>query len=50
MSMKLMMEKSSHLKYNITFKIDSVGIKENSNTEYLGNFDKATSSLKFKSF
>ncbi|MCI3938567.1 hypothetical protein MQX03_15315 [Chryseobacterium aahli] len=48
MSLKLITETTADLKYNISLKQDSVFIKENNNTEYLGNFDKNTSSLKIK--
>lgn len=48
MSLKLITETTADLKYNISLKQDSVFIKENNNTEYLGNFDKNTSSLKVR--
>ncbi|MCY0970758.1 MULTISPECIES: hypothetical protein [Chryseobacterium] len=48
MTVKLVADNASDLKYNISIKQDSVFIKENSNTEYFGNFDKSTSSLKLK--
>lgn len=48
MSLKLVTENASDLKYSISLKQDSVFINENNNIEYLGNFDKSASSLKIK--
>jgi len=48
MSLKLITDNAADLKYNITMKQDSVFIKENDKTKFLGNFDKNTSSLKVR--
>lgn len=48
MSIKLMTENNTDLKYNISLKHDSVFIKENNQNEFFGNFDKTSSSLKIR--
>jgi len=48
MTLQLMTGNTADLKYSISLKQDSVFIKENNKNEYLGNFDKSTSSLKIK--
>jgi len=48
MTVKLFTDNAADLKYNISIKQDSVFIKENNSTEYFGNLDKSTSSLKLR--
>lgn len=50
MTLTLMTENTTDVKYPIVLKQDSVFIKENNSTEYLGNFDKSASSLKIRRF
>jgi len=48
MSLKLITDNNTDLKYNISLKQDSVFIKENNQNEFFGNFDKTSSSLKIR--